>query len=167
MTGPFDPSKPFHGLVQNYLVYAWGMDELAGRGAEEFGGPDALESLRPRAAGGLLIQAYEASRLWSDHSPLWEFFRHCRNGAAHNGRFRFVGNEPIRPAEWRTFRIERALNGTPVFAGPDGRGLLEPGDCLAFLSDVEAATPGIPALSAEPTDRRRPARGARLPGRSD
>jgi hypothetical protein len=43
----------------------------------------------PYALGSVFILAYETSKdkPWHDQGPLWEFLRHCRNAAAHGGRF--------------------------------------------------------------------------------
>ena len=48
------------------------------------------------SANSLLILAHEISKNAEWHHPdqLWEFLRHCRNAAAHGGRFNFRNNEP-------------------------------------------------------------------------
>jgi hypothetical protein len=100
-----------------------------------------------RSAGSLLILAHEMNKdaPWHDYSPLWEFLRHCRNAAAHGGTFTLRNGEPRRPATWRRFSIEQSLNGTPLFKGADGVGLLRPGDPIKLLWDIEQAFPGMHA----------------------
>lgn len=95
--------------------------------------------------GSLLILAHEISKdkSWYDRGPLWEFLRHCRNAAAHGGLFTFKGQEPCRPAEWGHFRIERGLEGTPLFKYEKASGLLSPGDPIRLLWDIEQAYPSM------------------------
>ena len=99
------------------------------------------------SAGSLLILAYEISKdkPWFDKGPLWEFLRHCRHAAAHGGLFTFKGKEPTRLAEWGCFRIERDLQGTPLFKDMKGSGLLSPGDPIRLLWDIEQAYPTMSA----------------------
>ena len=96
-----------------------------------------------RSAGSLLILAHETNKdeSWHDQGPLWEFLRHCRNGAAHGGRFHFRHGEPRRPASWGRFRITPVLEGTSIFKGFDKVGLLSPGDPVRLLWDIEEACP--------------------------
>lgn len=95
-----------------------------------------------RAAGGLLISAYEISKQHRDHGELWEFFRHVRNAAAHGGSFNFLGQQPTRAAQWRGIELTRALQGSPLFDGASQQsGLLGPGDPLSLLWDVEQTLP--------------------------
>jgi hypothetical protein len=99
------------------------------------------------SAGSLLILAHELSKdkTWHDKGPLWEFLRHCRNAMAHGGRFYFRRGEPIHAAEWGHLRIERALQGTPLFKDKKGYGLLSPGDPIRLLWDIEQAYPTMHA----------------------
>ena len=97
------------------------------------------------AAGDLLILAHAATTQYRDQSPLWEFLRHCRNAAAHGGRF-FIDEkkgEPRRPAEWRGFRIELSLQGKPLIETPATPGFLGRGDPIVLLHDLEAAFPQL------------------------
>ncbi len=98
-----------------------------------------------RSAGSLLILAHELNKdePWHDQGPLWEFLRHCRNGAAHGGRFHFLRREPRRPACWGRFQITPDVESTPVFKGGDGVGLLSPGDPIRLLWDIEEAYQGM------------------------
>jgi hypothetical protein len=99
------------------------------------------------AAGSIFIVAYETAKAqgWHDKGPLWEFLRHCRNAAAHGGRFTFRGNEPSRPAQWGRLEIMRSLAGMPLFKDFDGYGLLSPGDPIRLLWDLEQANPQMQA----------------------
>lgn len=103
-----------------------------------------------RAAATLLVLAHEMTkdRPYRDTSPLWEFLRHCRNGVTHNGLFYFERNEPRRPAEWGRFKIDAALQGTPVFKDAAGKGMLSLGDPVRLLWDIEQAYPGMAISSA-------------------
>lgn len=96
-----------------------------------------------RAGGGLLISAWEMTKASSDQGPTWEFLRHCRNASAHGGRFNFMKDEPRRPAAWGPFTIERSMQGTPLFKGYNGEGLLSPGDPIRLLWDIEQANPNL------------------------
>ena len=102
-----------------------------------------VQRVGPAAMGGLFIQAYESTSGHHDRKPLWEFLRHCRNAAAHGGRFNLLHGEPRRPAEWGRFRIEPSLQGTYLAASPERRGLLAPGDALKLLWDIEQTYPSI------------------------
>jgi hypothetical protein len=89
------------------------------------------------SAGSLLIAAYEVTKNMSDRGPVWEFFRHCRNAAAHGGRFNFTAQEPSRPAAWKTIHVDSTLQGTPLFDLPGVQGLLGLGDPILLLWDIE------------------------------
>ena len=102
-----------------------------------------LGSFMMRSAGSLLILAYETTHQFHDKGPLWEFLHHCRNAAAHNGRFHFRRGEPRHPAEWGSFRIEAAMQGTPLFGDNKIHGLLGPGDPIRLLWDIEQAYPSM------------------------
>ena len=102
-------------------------------------------SFEMRAAGSLLILAYELCKSYHDQSPLWEFLRHCRNAAAHGGNFNFLHDEPRRPARWGHFHIDSSMQGTPLFKGEDGVGLLSPGDPIRLLWNIEQAYPQMRA----------------------
>jgi hypothetical protein len=71
--------------------------------------------------------------------PIWEFLRHCRNAAAHKGRFNLVRGEPRRLATWRSKTTAPGLNGTLLFTDGKLPGFLGPGDVLYLLSDLEKA----------------------------
>ncbi len=92
-------------------------------------------------AGALFMLAWETSESFHNPGPLWEFLRHCRNAAAHGGRFNFVRAEPRRPAQWRTFTITAALQATPLFESRGSAGLLKPADGLLLLFDIEQTIP--------------------------
>lgn len=98
-----------------------------------------------RAAASLLVIAHEITkdRSYRDNGPLWHFLRHCRNAATHNGLFHFRAGEPSRPAEWGVLKIDVPLQGTPLFKGGNGKGLISPGDPILLLWDIEQAYPNM------------------------
>ncbi len=97
----------------------------------------AIPHLNRLSAGALLIVAWETTEAVHTKDPDWEFLRHCRNAAAHDGRFSFRRGEPTRPAHWRGLEIVSALQGRRLLN--DGApGFIGPGDCLHLLSDLEA-----------------------------
>jgi len=89
------------------------------------------------SAGSLLIAAYEALKSKSDRGLAWEFFRHCRNAAAHRGRFNFYPGEPSRPARWKGMSMHPGLQGTPLFSILNDNGLIGLGDPFLLLWDIE------------------------------
>jgi hypothetical protein len=104
--------------------------------------PDVL-NVPLRAAYSILIESKDALEAYRNQTPIWEFLRHCRNAAAHNGGcFNFINNEPRRPAEWRGIVITQALQGSPLFKRPpNGDGLIGPGDVIYLLHDIEQLIP--------------------------
>jgi hypothetical protein len=100
--------------------------------------------LLPFAGGALLALAYESTKQFRDAGPVWEFLRHCRNAAAHNGRFHFLGSEPIRPAIWRGHTLLKSMHGTRLFWGSEEEpGLLRPADPVHILWDIEQGLPNL------------------------
>ena len=87
----------------------------------------------------LVISCYEIVKDKNDGSPEFEFFRHLRNGCAHNNKFNFATSKkankltkvPSKPAKWRNFKITRSLNGKKVIFG-----FIAPGDILEFLCEM-------------------------------
>lgn len=139
LLGPLELKSKFQC---NYIKVE--VDELAN---ELFlNGPYVIQFIM-HSAGSLLILAHEFSKgkPWYDRGPLWEFLRHCRNAAAHGGLFTFKGGEPRHPAEWGNYRIDRALQGTPLFDDQIGKGLLSPGDPIRLLLDIEQVYPSMSA----------------------
>ncbi len=101
------------------------------------------------SAGSLLILAWEITEPHHTKDPLWQFLRHCRNAAAHNGHFTFYpsvlnssGNLKY-PAKWRGFEILSSLQGQPLFFSPPTPGFLGAGDPFYLLWDIEQAYPNI------------------------
>jgi hypothetical protein len=90
------------------------------------------------AAGSLLVLAWETTKGHHTHDELWEFLRHCRNAAAHNGAFHLVNGEPKRRAAWRGHVVEAPLHGSTLFADPPKPGFMGPGDAFYLLADIEA-----------------------------
>jgi hypothetical protein len=112
-----------------------------------------------RAAASMLILAWEWNRQHSDGGPSWRFLYHCRNAAAHNGRFRFKRDELARgrldsPAAWGPFTLDVGFQDVPLFRGDDGSGLLGMGDPLRLLWDLERSTPAlIPPVEPDASER--------------
>jgi hypothetical protein len=73
----------------------------------------------------------------------WQFFRHCRNAAAHNGHFRFDDvpkkSLAVKPVHWSGLSITVSMEGDPLFANKPGgvTGFLRPADIIKLLYDVE------------------------------
>jgi len=113
--------------------------------AAEFVQNSYLIEHQTKAGHALLAAAYEAThgKPYQDQGPQWEFLRHCRNAAAHNGRFHFKDAEPRRPARWRTIEILRSMHGEPLLVQSDGSGHLQLGDPVVLLWDIEQAYPAI------------------------
>lgn len=91
------------------------------------------------SAGSLLLLAWEVSRDQRTTDPIWEFLRHSRNAAAHNGQFTFRHREPRRPASWRSKDITPHLEGRLLFTDGSVPGLLGPGDVVYLLADLDAS----------------------------
>jgi hypothetical protein len=93
----------------------------------------------------MLVLAHELCKGKAAHDtgPLWEFLRHCRNAAGHGGKFNFKHGEPRRPAKWGAVEIVLGLQGSPLFKGADGVGLLGPADPILLLWDIEQAYPTL------------------------
>jgi len=113
--------------------------------------PRALSAFDRMTAGSLLVLAWETTEamrpaIRMDAGPLWEFLRHCRNAAAHDGRFRFENNEPQYLAEWQGHQIAPTLEGHELFADPPEPGYMGPGDVLYLLSHIEARLIPLPPV---------------------
>ncbi len=96
-----------------------------------------IEEFATQAAGSLLVLAWDTTAESHTCEPEWEFLRHCRNAAAHNGRFHFLHNEPRRLAIWRGLEVKNELEGRNLFRVNEGDPFLGPGDVLVLLSDLE------------------------------
>ncbi|MGH7650392.1 MAG: hypothetical protein ACREMS_00975 [Gemmatimonadaceae bacterium] len=97
----------------------------------------ALSYLNRLSAGGMLILAWETTSELRTKDPAWEFLRHCRNAAAHEGRFHLKNGEPRRQAAWRSKHITADLNGKLLFTDGLAAGFIGPGDVLYLLSDLD------------------------------
>lgn len=91
----------------------------------------------------LVVLAYEVTKDYQTHDPLWEFFRHCRNAAAHKGHFNLLHGEPKRSAKWRSLEIVTSMQGMSLFFDGSASGLLGIGDTLHLLLDIEQSFPSI------------------------
>ena len=99
---------------------------------------EALKHFNRMSAGGLLILAWELTHNYHTQHELWEFFRHCRNAAAHNGKFTFHKGQLKYPARWKSLEIIQALDGYTLFVDPPAPGFMGIGDVLYLLYDVES-----------------------------
>ena len=97
-----------------------------------------------KAAGVLFITAYETTKKYNDNSPIWNFLYHCRNAAAHDGKFRIFSNKKL-PAKWGRFEIIKSLEGTNLFKVPNEGGLIGIGDPIRLLWDIEQQYPQMKA----------------------
>lgn len=93
------------------------------------------------AARMLLISAYEIKKdeikgKGLETDELWQFFRHCRNAAAHNGRFYFKKDEPKFKNKWGNFEIVSDMAGTKLFRD-EKEGFVSSGDIVRLLWDIE------------------------------
>lgn len=90
----------------------------------------------------LVISCYATVEDKNDKSPEFDFFRHLRNGCAHNNNFNFrkhkdkktgnvVYDEPARPAKWNGLEITQAQQGKKVIFA-----FIAPGDILQLLNDM-------------------------------
>jgi hypothetical protein len=86
-----------------------------------------------------LNAAYSSIEDRNDHSPVFEFLRHCRNAAAHGNRFHFTNREPSRPAKWKTIELDHTKHGdSNIMQDVECCSkTLAPADVLALLIDVD------------------------------
>jgi len=89
------------------------------------------------AVGSVLILAWELTTQYHNRTPIWEFLRHCRNAAAHSGRFTLRKNEPTKLAKWRDLEITKELNDEMLFRTDEDEGFLQPGDVFYLLEDLD------------------------------
>jgi len=70
--------------------------------------------------------------------PIFEFFRHVRNGCFHGNSFHFKGDEPRNPAQWRGLEVTKANQGRRIFRTDlsEKEYFLNWGDPLLLLHDV-------------------------------
>ena len=65
-------------------------------------------------------------------TEIFRFTKHVRNGAAHNNKFNFAKNKPIkRPARWKNKSIDNSLKGKSVI--PD---FISPTELIFLMSDI-------------------------------
>ncbi len=85
-----------------------------------------------KAAGILIIMGFENTKHLDDkNSEIWNFFYHCRNAAAHGGKFNIT--KPRFPAKWGNLEITPLMNGAKLFNTSSNDGLLAPGDPIRLL----------------------------------
>lgn len=87
--------------------------------------------------------AYESVKHKNDRSPEFEFFRHIRNASSHQNRFFLYPHEPVRPAAWRSVRLDHVVKGkaNPLH-GTDCFGrFIGIADIIDLLGDIERKIP--------------------------
>lgn len=87
------------------------------------------------SARALLVSCYEKlkNKRMIDDSPILEFFRHIRNGAAHDGKFDIRPGSLKKAASWGNKNISYTMSGNELFGD-----FFAIGDSMLFLEDVEA-----------------------------
>ena len=83
-----------------------------------------------------------AKNSYFSKSPELEFFRHLRNGVAHNNKFTFSAKEPIRQASFRGFSIDKTLEGRDVLYRVGGDSFVDEGDILDLFDEIETQLRG-------------------------
>lgn len=122
----------FHSNFMESMI-SFDIEEIA---SELLANYDYLFKYTLKSAGILIIMAYESTKRLDDKkSELWNFFYHCRNAAAHGGKFNIKSTR--FPAKWGNLEITRSMNGTNLFQIPDEGGLLGPGDPIRLLWEIE------------------------------
>lgn len=131
LSGPLELKSELSG---GYITFD--IDEVSSEIAQN---SSYLAEFLMRSAGSVLVLAHELSKSqpWRDTGPVWEFLRHCRNAAAHGGKFHLLHGEPTKPAYWGQMQLTTQLHGTPLFKESGGGGLLSPGDVIRLLYDIE------------------------------
>ena len=111
-----------------------------------------FEEFNALATCGLLVLAWErvggpdrkkiSRKSSTPMADAWEFFYHCRNAAAHEGKFTFKNGEPrFDPVRWNGLEITAKSEGQPLLSPPHPNGLLGPGDPILLLWDIEQTLP--------------------------
>lgn len=93
----------------------------------------------------LMLSCYEVAKFaYNDLDEVWRFFKHCRNAAAHNGKFdlRTYDDGPVitpgKPARWVSKEIFMYMNGDPLLIDQGGKAaFLKLGDVLRLIHDIE------------------------------
>jgi hypothetical protein len=103
------------------------------------------DQLLSQAPKNLLIVAYEIAKDYmkgevGNSEPMWEFLRHARNAAAHNGKWNLLNGEPRHSAEWRSIRLDPSFHGKDLLGGSGTLGLADP---IFLLWDIEQKYPGM------------------------
>ncbi|GGF76654.1 hypothetical protein GCM10010912_22210 [Paenibacillus albidus] len=123
----------FSGTQPNVVI---DIDDLANQVLEY--NKDGFDYLFHGALYFLIINSYALTvdKHYSD-DPLWQFYRHVRNAAAHGGKFNFNKNQPDKPSEWKNMRLEASLNKTHLIDTIDQKGYMKFGDIILLLLDIE------------------------------
>jgi hypothetical protein len=88
------------------------------------------------SANSLLISTYEISKKYEIKNDVWNFFYHCRNAAAHDGKLNITKIKRF-PAKWEGLEILPSDNGKDLFGSLDRDGLLFIGDPIRLLWHIE------------------------------
>lgn len=124
-------------LFSNVKPITIDMNEMVTDLTEEILKSDYLASFCPTMEY-LLITAFAlTSSEYNKHKdePHWLFFRYIRNAAAHGGRFNFTVS--IKEAQWNDIVIDKSLQDSKLFKTNKHDGLLNLGDAILFLLDIE------------------------------
>ncbi len=113
-------------------------DEIA---AEFFSNADYLLQYFSVSGASLIINAHSniLEKHTNDHDPLWQFLRHCRHAAAHDGVIFDKYKDLIKlPAKWGEFDMSN-YQKVQLFKKRTGgeNYLLDPGDPIRLLWDIE------------------------------
>ncbi|KUO18411.1 hypothetical protein AQJ91_25595 [Streptomyces dysideae] len=103
----------------------------------------------------LILSCYEVVKdEYDSNDTEWQFFRHVRNAAAHNGKFD-IRSTPQHPVKWSSKEITAVMHGTPLFHDTDRtQSFLLPGDILRLLRDIEARVQPLPTQAWNSVDAR-------------
>jgi hypothetical protein len=93
------------------------------------------------AGGGLLTYAWELLGRRRNSGEVMEFLYHCRDAAAHDGRFTFTKHEPRYHAAWRGLVVDRAIEGHLLFHDGANPGFIGTGDPVHLLADIDCTQP--------------------------
>lgn len=103
-----------------------------------------------------ILIAWEKALIFNlNNTPVFQFFRHIRNAAAHNGKFHFEKKiihqqtgELIKKAEWKNFQIISSMQNMPLVACDknDTTNFWDQGDLVEFLLDFENQYPQLKKL---------------------
>jgi hypothetical protein len=147
--GPvFDPANPLRLSKATVAWYSGKLKPAVALDMEQVHQQCLSGALTPNAAvvalSCMLVNTtYEIASSNNDQSPEFEFFRHLRNAASHNNRFRFAAREPSRPAQWAGLTFDHTRRGdlNPLQGATCIGALISPADILSLLGEIETKLP--------------------------